>query len=121
MCGSFSEILHEFYNFFDNKNNYYFVIGMDNAINIQLWKNYKNTLELISFIIVPRKGYSNNIENNDLWYKKSPHIFIENSYPNIDEISSTYIRNMLNNNYEKNTSQYLYENVKAYIINNNLY
>ena len=50
----------------------HFVIGQDNANNIDSWVDWEKVLEKIKFIVFPRKGYG----NNGSWYLKSPHIYL---------------------------------------------
>lgn len=124
ISGTSATVLTEFYKTVKKKNNFFFIIGMDNAINIELWEDYEKTLKLIPFIVIPRKGYTNNITpqslENYLWYNHPPHIFINDSYPDIEEMSSTDIRNILKYKIN-NVSYYLYDNVYEYIKNNSLY
>jgi len=126
ISGTTAIVLTEFYKTVE-KNNYYFIIGMDNAINIERWEDYEKTLQLIPFIAIPRKGYSNNATDpalqpleKHLWYNYQPHIFIDDSYPDIEEMSSTDIRNIIKEEKE-DISYYLYNNVYEYIKSYNLY
>ncbi len=92
---------------------FYFLIGMDNADNITSWKNYKEILQIIPFIVVSRNHI--NIKG-DKWYKNNPHIFF-----NIDamDISSTQFRNKYIK--DENVNNIIDSNVLRYIQNNNLY
>lgn len=119
LTGSFIQILKQFYDNVDNNNAYYFIIGLDNAININKLNDYKIIMNSIPFIIVPRIGYVDN--SCDKWYSQYPHIFIENSYPIIELASSTIVRDILKSNSNQNILQYLFENVYEYILRNNLY
>ena len=91
------------------------VIGLDNALNFEKWKNFKELQELIKFIIIPRKGY--NLDENVDWFLKAPHIYL--STIEIISSSSTEIRNilmtkqsslLLNNLLDKKVYNYIIEN-----------
>jgi len=96
-----------------NENQFYFVIGMDNANKIHTWGDYKNLINLLPFIIIPRKNYQKN--NKIKWYLKKPHILI-----NVQDIegSSTEVRQDIAKNIK---SKYLFDNIYKYILNNKLY
>lgn len=85
----------------------YLVIGADNLPNILKWKNYKEVLKY-KIIVMNRDNISINLKE----YDTSNFIVISN-YKNI-EVSSTEIRNNLNN-------KHLDKRVKEYIIERNLY
>ena len=85
------------------------IIGADNVINFNRWKNYQELLKY-HLIIMQRNGI------DVLKYLKEYHIdkyTIIDNYPYID-ISSTIIKQDLNN-------KYLDKSVLKYIIDNNLY
>jgi nicotinate (nicotinamide) nucleotide adenylyltransferase len=69
-----------------------FIIGADNVINFGEWKNAEELKKIVRFITAPRKGV--NIPLNIDWYKKSPHIYLDEKDP-IIEVSSTEIRRLL--------------------------
>lgn len=97
---------------FKCKNDYYLIIGMDNAIDIHNWPNIKEILDMCTLYIVPRI-YNNNNESNILCIKK-PHIVL-NYIPN--QISSTMVRKNIRNS----IFDYLTSEVAKYIQENNLY
>lgn len=67
---------------------FYYIIGMDNANKIHTWDNWEKLASMINFMVVPRPG---NIEDESvMWYKQEPHIFLKDM--NGIEISSTLIR-----------------------------
>lgn len=87
----------------------YLIIGADNIVYFDKWKNYKELLNY-KIIVIAR----NNIDIDSYIIKYSPNNFIiVNNFPQVN-ISSNEIRNNLD-------SKYLDEHVRKYIINNNLY
>lgn len=90
----------------------YLIIGADNIINFDKWKNYKDLLKE-NIIILKRNNIDITYYLNKL-NKKDNYNIINN---NID-ISSTYIRNNIN---DKIIEKYLPKGVYKYIIENNLY
>lgn len=98
-----------------NKYKFNFIIGLDNANTIDKWVNYKELLNLINFIIVPRAGY---YIDNTAWYNQNPHILLHHDNPIMD-VSSTLVRTLLHEN--KDVSNYLNKNVFNYIKQHHLY
>jgi nicotinate-nucleotide adenylyltransferase len=66
------------------------IIGQDNANRFKEWYKYEELMEMIRFIVVPRKGVAPEKD----WYMKKPHIFL-NEPTNISDVSSTIVRNEL--------------------------
>ena len=104
------------------------IIGLDNANTFDKWVNYQDLERLAQFVVVPRKGV---VRNPDVdWYLKPPHIFL-NRETNIQEVSSTEIRALLNTSQmsmsemmsisESDILRYLDKNVYDYILKNKLY
>ena len=118
MCGTSATIIDKFYEFAED-NQYYFIIGMDNALDVERWEDYHRTLQLIPFIVVPRQGYTD--DGSNLWYTNPPHLFIRSSQPLIREISSSTVRNELKYGCEEEISDHLHDNVRKYIADNSLY
>jgi len=75
------------------------VIGLDNALTFDKWVNYESLERLIRFVVVPRKGYGFNDPNS--WFLKEPHIYLSSGENNIEEISSTEVRNLCKQYFEK--------------------
>jgi nicotinate-nucleotide adenylyltransferase len=95
---------------------FYYIIGQDNADCFDKWYKAEELKKLINFIVIPRKGI---IKNNKVdWYLKQPHIYL-NTSNNIENISSTLIRNKLK--YGLNVEEYLDKNVLEYIKENKIY
>ena len=91
------------------KYNLYLIIGADNIINFDKWKNYKELLKY-KIIVVNRNGID--IEKYIKKYEESNFIIVKNY--NFINISSSEIRNDLD-------SKYLDKKVLNYIKKNNLY
>jgi nicotinate-nucleotide adenylyltransferase len=98
------------------KDELYLIIGADNIINFDKWMNYKEILTY-NLIILNRS----NIDALEYLVKlnKKDNYIIVNDLPNID-ISSTMIRNKLNNK-DYDLSMYIDDCVLNYIRENNLY
>jgi len=94
------------------------IIGLDNANTFDKWVNYQELERLAQFVVVPRKGV---VRNPDVdWYLKPPHIFL-NRENNIQEVSSTEIRDSVKNfTFVKNYS-HVDDEVFDYIKKNRLY
>lgn len=94
----------------------YLIIGADNIVNFDKWKNYEQILTY-NLVILNRNnidvlGYLEKLNKKDKYV-------IVNDLPNID-ISSTLIRNKLNNK-DYDLSMYVDDCVLNYIMENNLY
>ena len=87
----------------------YLIIGADNIINFDKWKNYE---ELLQYKIIVMNRNNLNIDEYITKYNTSNFIVLSD-YPFID-VSSTEIRNNLDN-------RYLDKRVLEYIKKNNLY
>ena len=70
------------------------IIGLDNANTFDKLVNYQELERLTQFIVVPRAGVTRNPDVD--WYLQRPHIFL-NRETNIQDISSTEIRNEIKN------------------------
>ncbi len=101
------ELMRELTSEYDDE--LYLIIGADNIINFDKWKNYE---ELLNYKIIVMNR--NNIDI-DSYIKKynTPNFIVINDFPFLD-ISSTEIRNNLDN-------EYLDKRVLEYIRKNNLY
>jgi len=112
--------VNSFLNYFSNSRvDFYMIIGIDNANEINKWISYETLIERISFIVVNRKGIKRDL--NIDWYTKKPHRYFEND--GIIESSSTEVRELLNKeryNFKK-INKLLDIDVYNYIIENNLY
>ena len=99
------------------KEELYLIIGADNIINFDKWRNYEDILSY-NLIILNRNNI-NIFKYLEKLNKKDKYIIV-NDLPNID-ISSTMIRNKINNNTYDNLSMYLDKEVYNYIKENKLY
>jgi nicotinate-nucleotide adenylyltransferase len=103
-----------------------YIIGMDNAVNIDTWKNSEELIKLIPFIIVAREGVNDLGNQNDAWYEHQPHFFINQK---VRSISSTAVRMWLKNCVDPSWGSWAYERLKQemnpevinYILNNHIY
>ena len=74
---------------------------------------------IIPFVVVPRFG-SEKKEND--WYEQSPHIYIENSTSQLDDISSSMFKSVFVKGFDSSTMiKYVDNEVLDYIQQNNLY
>ena len=99
-----------------NQDELYLVIGADNIISFDKWKNYEEILKY-NLIILNRSNidiikYLNNLNKKDKY-------IIVNDLPNID-ISSTMIRNKIKNK-EDDLIKYIDTDVYEYIKSKGLY
>lgn len=113
ICDESYNTMKNFLEDYNDGNEYYFILGTDNANTIHTWENWEKFIKIMPFIIIPRSGY---ISNGDEWYHKSPHIYLNNITPN--NKSSTDIRNNIKKN---NISDDIDEHVMSYIEEYNLY
>ena len=94
----------------------YLIIGADNIINFDKWMNYK---EILTYnIIILNRNNIDILEYLEQLDKKDKYVIV-NDLPNID-ISSTMIRNKLNNK-DFDLSMYIDDYILNYIRANNLY
>jgi len=105
------DTLHELSSQFPD-NQFNLIIGIDNALVFDQWKNYKTLLKEYPVLVYPRSGYDF-VEVSD----KYPQMQLL-STPHFN-ISSTQIRESIAN--KKDVSQWLHPSVYQFIIENNLY
>ncbi len=94
------------------QHNFSLLIGSDNALVFDKWKNYKEILEKFEVFVYPRKGYDFS-EVADIYPEMK---LINTPYYNI---SSTEIRAAIAQ--KKDITQWLLPKVFEYIVENNLY
>lgn len=75
----------------NEKYQFSFIIGMDNANTIHQWVNYADLLNFATFIVIPRQGIKRQSKVN--WYLQKPHKYL--SKVKVIECSSTEIRTLL--------------------------
>lgn len=91
------------------------VIGMDNANHIQKWSYWEKLITEFPFIVVPRLG----VEMKTDWFLKPPHKFVD---VDIDiAVSSTFVKELLDNNKHHRVQELLTPRVYEYIVENKVY
>jgi len=98
------------------KDNLFLIIGADSLVHFNKWKKVNNILEN-NVIVIPR----NDIDTNkyiDEFKEKNKFIVVSDFN---QDISSTMIRERLNNKDYNNLDKYINKKILDYIINNNLY
>lgn len=112
--------MHEFDNFeytwdaveaLKDKWDVHIAIGVDQANQIDTWKNWRRLTSEYPFVIVNRRGYE---ADENAWYAKAPHTFIRN-YPNDSQISSTLIRKLMKEGKDLEWMNYISYRVLDYI------
>ncbi len=96
-----------------NYTNLELIIGYDNILKFDTWKEPDEIFKLVNVIVMKRPG-AKEPEHKDTYYKQA--IFVDTP---LLEISSTNIRERVKNNL--NIDFYVPENVKQYIYRNKLY
>lgn len=91
---------------------FYLIIGSDNALVFDQWKNYNQLLTEFPILVYPRKGYDFD-EVAEIYPQMQ---LLSTPYYNI---SSTQIREFIAQ--KKDVSQWLHPVVNQFIIDNNLY
>ncbi len=92
---------------------FFLIVGMDNYLTFQLWKEPHRILELTTLVVLNRPGYPKQV--NEVFGTKNT-VFVD--VPNID-ISSSDIRRRVK---EKSSIHYLVpNNVEEYISSNGLF
>ncbi len=100
-------------------NDLYMLIGEDNAIHLDKWKNYEEILELVKLVVILRDkndGHSRERMNNLNHFKNIKLNYLDTP---IISISSTLIRDNFKN--KLNNIEYLNSKIFDYINLNNLY
>lgn len=98
------------YKKYNQESEMYFIMGSDNFNKMPNWKNYQEIIENYKIIVIERKKDTQEANlKNVIYYKSS----------NIEDITSTCIRNKLKKNEE--VSKYVDEEVDKYIKQNGLY
>lgn len=96
----------------------YFICGVDNLEEFDTWKNYEYVLANFGILVVGRG--TKNVEDVILKYRAFfdhiTHVEME-----LDDTSSTSIRNMCRKKKYDEVRKYVDEEVLSYIVKNNLY
>lgn len=96
---------------------FYLIIGADNMIDFNKWKNVSEILK--NYVIVLNRNEIN-IDEYVSYFKEKDKFIIIKDYPYLD-ISSTQIREMLSKKETDNLEDLLNKKVIKYIKKNNLY
>jgi nicotinate-nucleotide adenylyltransferase len=97
-----------------------FVVGIDNANNIEKWYRWEELITMVPFIVISRAGSGAYPEID--WYKKEPHIDLSNvKWEGRSPISSTMARIAIFEGEHKEMERLLPPAVVTYIINEKLY
>jgi nicotinate-nucleotide adenylyltransferase len=99
---------------YSSNRKFFFIIGLDIANNLTSWENYDELINIISFIVIPRKGYT----INKLWFLKGKHKYLNNIV--VKNISSTLFKKNYHNE-KNNLEEIINKNVLKYIEKSNLY
>ena len=105
------DTLHELKSQFAD-NQFILIIGSDNALVFDQWKNYSQLLNEFPVLVYPRRGY----DFTEVADKYSQMQLLNSPFY---DISSSLIRNFIAQ--KKDVSQWLHPSVYQFIIENNLY
>ena len=100
----------------NSKDEYYLILGADNLINFNRWKNFNY---LINFNLVIINRNSVDVKSYLEKYNIKKYTVV-NDLPLLD-ISSTKVRSLVKEKKYKELSKYVHKNVVKYIKKNNLY
>ena len=95
----------------------YLIIGADNIINFDKWKEYHEIIDNNHIIVIPRDNV--NISKYLNKYNKEKFIIVKDF--NCIDINSTYIRELIRNKDYLELNKYLNKEVINYIKENDLY
>ena len=95
----------------------YLIIGADNVINFDKWKNYKEILNN-KILVIPREGID--IKKYLDKYDNKNNFILVDDFKEMD-ISSTNIRDLLKRKRYDEVEEYLDKGIIEYIKKNNLY
>lgn len=89
IISTFHEIVSYLMIFYENCK-CFFIIGLDNALNVEKWKDYEKNITLLPFIIIPRDNNNDNhnCDYVDKWFNKEPHIYLNNHSIKLDGSST---------------------------------
>jgi nicotinate-nucleotide adenylyltransferase len=102
--------------------NFKYLIGQDQAASIRQWRNSRDLLKLLPFVVTSRKGYYYSSSN---WFRQKPHIYLRDQVVDRN-ISSTRTREYLRGPesriaYQTKDMGDIRASIKAYIFEHNLY
>lgn len=100
--------INKLFELYGSNNEFYLIMGLDNWVEIEKWKNFEDILKLVNILVVPRISssitsvsecfniYINTKKNLDSLLKTNVKSFFLSDLP-ITTISSTFIRNNISN------------------------
>jgi nicotinate-nucleotide adenylyltransferase len=91
LSGRTVDLLEDITNAVDKSIECYFIIGMDNALNIHRFSSWERISEMVSVIVLNRPNQEP--LKGDEWFMKSPHVYAHNIVTN--DVSSTVIRDCI--------------------------
>ncbi|NLO72399.1 MAG: nicotinate-nucleotide adenylyltransferase [Porphyromonadaceae bacterium] len=97
----------------NEEDNFILIIGSDNMVIFDQWKDYQKILENYSILVYPRKGF-----DYEPFEEIYPDMHIMEEAP-FFEISSTEIREMIKN--KQDAAKWLHPEVYRFILENELY
>jgi len=101
------------------RDQFYFIIGSDNLAGFKRWGRWEKLITENDFLIFPRPGFSTHLVDYDLDNKKYRFELVKNDLLVITNISSTIVRERIENKLLIN--HLVPDNLVKYIVNNNLY
>jgi nicotinate-nucleotide adenylyltransferase len=105
---------------YENKCNFSWIIGMDNANTaMEEWIDFPILERMLRFVVVPRHGFTRD-ERVD-WYLKPPHMYLGTPDIEIPQTSSTEVRQALANKNFNAARDWLDPAVLQYIRKHELY
>ena len=113
--GSTYETIHELKKKYPD-NEFYIVMGMDNANIIHLWDRGEKLIAENPCIVIKRPTCVEKVD----WFRKEPHQLLEIDWPELD-LSSTGIRNAIRDKKYDYAEKHLHPEVWDYIKRHNLY
>jgi nicotinate (nicotinamide) nucleotide adenylyltransferase len=105
---------------------FFFILGLDNALNIDKWVSPKEAIQLLPYIVISRPFDTTKLEakspamkkDREHWFQFKPHIFLDD----IEEpASSTLIREAIAQKNVKKLSFLVHPHVAEYILQRDLY
>ena len=101
-----------------NSDDLYLIIGADNIVKFDLWKNVNEIINNNYILVLPREGV--NIREYIKRFDNDNKFIVVNGFKEID-ISSSMIRELIRNNNRDEVLKYLDTDIVDYINGNNLY
>ena len=115
-----NEVFKLIQNQFSNTKNF-FIMGADNFVTIEKWENATELIQNFNYIVLEREGFDlkQHIKQSNILKKYNKNFNILKNEKS--SISSTIVRNLIQQEKYEELEKYLDIEVIEYIINNNLY